>query len=176
MKSRGFSIVELTVVIVIISILLVLGMVSFNNYQANARDKQREVRAENIARYIDSLYSSGSTNPTISKGTYPSTSLVTTTSASTSIDQTKLLSLFGKNGFDIGNLKSAGKDSYGFAVDQTTAQPTSISPDQYIYQPITLSSTGLVACVDGTLQCRSFNLYYKTESDNVVHKITSQHQ
>jgi hypothetical protein len=48
-------------------------------------------------------------------------------------------------------------------------QPT---VSQYIYQPI--NSQGEL-CVDAS-DCRKFNLYYRTEADNTVHKVTSKHR
>lgn len=179
MKSRGFSIVELTVVIVVIGILLIVGMVSFNNYQANARDEQRQVRAENIARYLESLYSTGSTSPTLAKGSYPSTSIFTTAAGGSTIDQAKILGFFGKNGFDIKNLHSSGKDTYGMQVLTSLSEPSinSDSPDYYYYQPIALNSSGArTPCTTVSQECRSFNLYYTTEADISLHVIRSAQQ
>ena len=42
MKGRGFTLVELIIAIAVMAILLVLATLSFRNYQAAARDKERE--------------------------------------------------------------------------------------------------------------------------------------
>ena len=68
MNKRGFSIVELVVVITIMGILLTLATVSFRGYQTDARNEQRRIRAENIARYIENIYETGSTDPSITRG------------------------------------------------------------------------------------------------------------
>lgn len=74
-KSRGFSIVELVVVIVIMGILLVLGVVSVTNSQANARDKERDGDISVIMKGLESRYVRG--NPVVTasyveSGSYPS--------------------------------------------------------------------------------------------------------
>lgn len=57
---------------------------------------------------------------------------------------------------------------------QTTSgvlpQPTI---NQYIYQP--LQSDGTL-CTSEYQECRKFNLYYRTEADNVVHMVVSKNQ
>ena len=182
MNKRGFSIVELIVVITIMAILLSIAAVSFRNYQVDARNEQRRNRAENIARYIEAIYNTGSTSPIVDKGEYPSLDTLADSASTAIVNPTKLEALFGKNGFDLSNLKSAGKDTYGLRVttgayyDQPNA--ASLTPDQYLYQPLKLydaTSYSLRKCYDSTDECRSFNIYYKTEGDNVVHKISSIH-
>lgn len=57
MKSgRGFTVVELAIVIVVMAILLVIGTVSFRGYQASVRDKERESDIAAIQMYLESIY------------------------------------------------------------------------------------------------------------------------
>ena len=177
MNKRGFSIVELVVVITIIGILLTLAAVSFRNYQADARNVERKDRAENIVRYLEDIYKTGSTNPAVDRGTYPSPRIIATPEISTNVDPSKLESLFGKNGFDLDNLKSAGKDEYGFALTSNLSDDPPVSVDQYVYQPLHYYETGgRDRCNYGSAwTCRTFNLYYATEDggSTVKHKIES---
>lgn len=55
-KRRGFTIVELMIVIAIMGILLVVGVVSFRGYQASARDKERESDVLALQAYLESIY------------------------------------------------------------------------------------------------------------------------
>ena len=178
MNKRGFSIVELVVVITIMGILLTLATVSFRGYQTDARNEQRRIRAENIARYIENIYETGSTDPSITRGSYPPTDLISTSSSSTTVDQTKLKQLFSKNGFELINLQSAGEDGYGIKIASTNEEPSVVAVDEYVYQPIYYSVSGSTTrCYLSSWECRSFNLYYATEegSTAVTHKITSTH-
>lgn len=72
---RGFTIIELTIVIAIIAILFTIGVVSFRGYQASARDKEREADIAAIQMYLESIYSQeikdGGGNVIKPVGSYP---------------------------------------------------------------------------------------------------------
>ena len=72
---RGFTIIELTIVIAIIAILFTIGVVSFRSYQASARDKEREADVAAIQMYLESIYSQeikdGGGNVIKPAGSYP---------------------------------------------------------------------------------------------------------
>lgn len=53
---RGFTLIELVVVIAIIGIFLAVGFVGFQSYQADVRDKEREVDVAAIQAYLESIY------------------------------------------------------------------------------------------------------------------------
>jgi len=59
MRRRGFTIIELVIVIAIMAILMTLGMVNLRSSQANARDTQRRVDIASIAQHLETYYTSG---------------------------------------------------------------------------------------------------------------------
>lgn len=204
-RRRGFTLIELLVTITIMVTLLILAVVSLRSSQVTARDKEREADAASIAAYLENLYNNGDdkvypvgdgTYLGVSPGTYPYAGLIanscdstcTTATSDYSTNTNKLESLFGDPGFDLKSLKAPDQTSYSLVVaqsatpsQQTTTGLTSPKPtiNTYVYQPIMYtgySNSTATLCKLKTDSCRSFNLFYVTESDNVVHKITSKHQ
>jgi len=170
MKSRGFTIVELIIVIFIIGVLLVLGVANLRSAQASARDSERQGDVDSIALNLEMFYQSGtdSSSPT---GDYPSTVLI---SSGLESMQTILRDI------DIKALTAPGitdpLQTFIAATNNTqttagvTPQPTI---DQYVYQPI--QSNGSL-CTQESQDCKKFNLYFRSESDNNVYMITSKNQ
>lgn len=56
MNRRGFTIIEIMIVIAVMAIILVIGTVSVRGYLANARDKERESDIASIQSYLESIY------------------------------------------------------------------------------------------------------------------------
>jgi len=65
-KNRGFTIVELLIVIVVIAILAAISIVAYNGMQQRARDTQRLQDVKTIAKALELYY--------IENGVYPSSS------------------------------------------------------------------------------------------------------
>lgn len=63
LHSRGFTLVELMVVITIIGVLSVIGITLFTNVQKNARDAQRRGDIEAISKAFEANTISGTTTP-----------------------------------------------------------------------------------------------------------------
>lgn len=165
-RRAGFTIVELVIVIVIMAILLVLAVVNLKSSQVGSRDDERKTDIANIARALEQFYTSG-TDGSVSTGFYPLTGFI----ANPTTDLRDI---------DPRSLRSPGNDDAGsnLILATTNADETVVGasqqPDvsQYIYQP--LDSSGNVCSTES--QCRSFNLYYRLETDNTVHKVTSKNQ
>lgn len=167
-QRPGFTLVELLVVIVVMGILLTIGIVNLTSSQPAARDKTRAGNVQTIADSLEAFYSQGNNNVggQVPPGEYPPAN-------SFANNPTGYLTEINP---DVLNAPGQSSNSIVAATNNTptttgvTPQPT-IS--QYVYQP--LQSDGSLCDAD-TKACRSFNLYYRTETDNVVHMITSRHQ
>ncbi len=75
MKRRGFTLIELMVVIVVMGALLILNVVNLRETQASARDTERTTDIETLASHLESFYTAG-TDTSSTVGRYPSTSLI----------------------------------------------------------------------------------------------------
>lgn len=176
MKRRGFTIIELTVTITIMGILLVLGVINLANSQINSRDTERKTDIETIATHLETYYTSGNDVST-SAGSYPTTDLMTDMISQTStlrdID-TKNLIAPGAPTISSSSLVPATNSTQTTA--GVTPQPqNSSSQNQYVYQPIYHNGAAGSLCTSG-LSCQSFNLYYISETDGIVHMIMSRNQ
>ena len=74
MKTKGFTIVELLIVIVVIGILAAISLVAYTNIQSKARDSDRKSDIAAIKKALELYY--------IDNGTYPSSSGSTTINGS----------------------------------------------------------------------------------------------
>ena len=175
MKRRGFTIVELIIVITIMGILLTLGVVNLRGAQANGRDVERKTDIETIAQHLEAYYTSG-TDGSTTVGTYPSTSLTgSATSMELALRDLDINSVIAP-GIDDGddNKDEHAITTFKSAADGTILTNLSLHPtiNEYVYQP--LHSNGTI-CSD-TAECRKFNLYYRSEVDNNVYMISSVNQ
>ncbi|MEI7917820.1 MAG: type II secretion system protein [Candidatus Saccharibacteria bacterium] len=158
MKRRGFTLIELMVVIVVMGALLILNVVNLRGTQVSARDAERKTDVETIILHLDTYYQIGSDTGS-GLGRYPSTVL---SSSSASYMQQTLRDI------DTSSLSAPGitdpTQTFISATNNTqttagvTPQPT-IS--QYVYQPIQNSGA---LCTAETQECRKFNIYYKLET------------
>lgn len=56
MKKKGFSLIELLVVVTILAILFTIGIAAFRNVSGNARDAKRKADVEAIAKALESQF------------------------------------------------------------------------------------------------------------------------
>lgn len=190
--NRGFTVVEVLITLVIMSILLALGVVGMRGVQANARDEERRIDVDIIARGLESYYNSG--NPKTftygTKGTYPGANEVHFMWGACTV-----------HGGDAGYLPSVcGPDYFYQALpglsDAATTSPdgkgisnawlfgernpveimndtivTRINDGHYVYKPMNASDYG--ACYNA---CPRYALIYKKETTGETVIIKSRHQ
>lgn len=190
MKRRaGFTLIELLITITVMVILVVLAVVYLRSNQATARDEERKTDVENIARGLELRYVNGNpkvTAPTwVAKGEYPGVNEMLHAMGWDRTAQgfvpgqiaggylTELLpdtaqanfTPPGGGSFDISCIWACQPAETQSVIDSVT------TPSKYVYEPIDAAGN---VCYQGG--CVRFNLYYRTEVDNVVHKIKSKRQ
>jgi prepilin-type N-terminal cleavage/methylation domain-containing protein len=166
MNRRGFTIVELLIVIAIMGVLLVLGVVNLRGTQISARDKERSTDIESIGLNLENFYKSG-TDGSTSVGRYPSTALIGTEETMLRDVDTDILSVPGASS---SSLVAATNNLQSVA---TIAPLPASTNDKYVYQPLQPDGS---LCINETQDCRKFNLYYWVESTPAVATITSKNQ
>lgn len=158
MKQRGFTVIELLVVITVMAILLVLAVVNVRSTQIQARDEERHSDITNISTTFESFYTTTHNNRW--KNTYPGTSDMS------GEEVTKFL----QNNLGQGSQHAPGVDTEGPAslvlAANTSQSPTGVSPaptiTTYVYQPLT-STNGLCSTYAAASACVKYNIFYKLE-------------
>ncbi len=194
---RGFTVVELVVVMVIMAILLTLATFSISKYQANARDSERNADIASIARGLETRYKEGNPRATAvlaktGAGTYPGINELFHLMGWVKSDFTPdvISGGYGPDdlpGTSIQNFSPPGYTSGSYAgfgglcddACQPAETPSVVTAafndatkkTMYLYEPIDANGN---VCSDGP--CVRFNLYYRTEVDGVVHTVRSKHQ
>ncbi|HMI09169.1 MAG TPA: type II secretion system protein [Candidatus Saccharimonadales bacterium] len=181
-RRAGFTLVELLITITIMVILMTLVVFNLRSVQVNARDEKRATDAEVIARGLEIRYANGNPRATsayINKSEYPGINemfhALGFTKAGfvpTSVSGGYLQELLPGTEKILGtgsNLDFMCASACAAEVAATVNSMTTIS--KYVYEPIDSSNN---VCFNGG--CIRFNLYYRTEKDNVVRKIMSKHQ
>jgi prepilin-type N-terminal cleavage/methylation domain-containing protein len=173
-KQRGFTIVELLIVIVVIGILAAIVITSFAGVQAKARDSKRQADVSTLAKQLEVDYAND--------GVYPSTQrFLSNNSTATVITPTQALAetwaVANLKGIDVTGLRAPGKDgSFNTLIPATNATITTagVTPqptkDTYVYQPLTSTNT---LCTPGNVDCAKFNIYYMKEQDSSVQQKSS---
>lgn len=165
MNHRGFTVIELIIVITVMGILMTVGVVNLSGTRANGRDAERKGDVESIVMHLESYYISG-TDGSTTTGRYPGTDelIGNETVVLRDIDPEALIAP-GKSSSVLTKATNSTQTTAG-----VTPQPTI---DSYVYQPI--QSDGSL-CTLSTQECQKFNLYYKLEVDNIVYMVTSKNQ
>ena len=191
MRNRAaFTIVELLITLVVMTVLMTMAVVSFKSVQVNARDSERESDVKSIARALEQRYKLGNSVATatvISKGAYPG---LTEALHMTGVDETA-------QGFDPGQVSGgylklglpgttdanftnpAGQNAFvvfcsscSVSEGNSTTLTTAFGgQDRYVYEPVKADNT---TCSGSG--CTHFNLYWRKEADGSIQKGESIHE
>ncbi|HSX06415.1 MAG TPA: type II secretion system protein [Candidatus Saccharimonadia bacterium] len=112
-RSKGFTIVELLIVIVVIAILATLVIVTFTGIQQKARDSQRQTDVNALDSHLEAYYAEN--------GKYPTLTNLTTASWVTAnmkgLDPAALVS--PKGATIVGTASSSSQEAYGYVATPT---------------------------------------------------------
>ena len=181
-QGKGFTLIELIVTIVILTILTTIVVARLVRTEVGARDREREIDITTIATGLEAYYENGSPDDSIPKGYYPGRQQVDAAAATsppfnTFLDGVPIASFTspikapsGVSDTDFNHYNITGTNPDG---SYTDAQARSILYwVPYLYQPLTRSKTNCFNYAD----CVKFNLYYLKEETDTVVQIRSKNQ
>lgn len=161
--KRGFTVVELMIVVIIISLFVTLGSIGFSKVTERTNNKLNESNAFSIALILENSYNTGflPDNSSREKATYPS--LTELSSLWQSIVKSQS-SIDDNLDYIEATSNSTSTPLGGLSADATYLQA---NYRKMVYQPLDhngeLCSTG---------QCASFNIYYVTKNGE-AHSLTT---
>lgn len=200
-SKRGFTVVELVVVMVVMAILLTLGVLNLTASQVSARNAERVADIETIAKGLEARYLKGSPAAVasfIKQGSYPSISEIQSaeglspdTAVSLAagvsgvyIDQvlpgTSIANFIPPNASPTATVAASFKiicpaASCASVAAEDSARINAALPANvtniYVYEPITADNK----ICQNTL-CVRYNLYYYLEGNSTLQTETSRHQ
>lgn len=151
--NRGFTLIEIMVVVVVIAILASLIIMAGRAYLERAADGERATDIATITHQLERYYQN---NPTATGLTYPPAS----TSAA---DMAKII--------DDSEAIRAPDGTTSSIVMATSNAAQSPALNVYLYQPLAADNSLCTAA-----PCTHFKLYYRDEISGTVHVIDSMRQ
>ncbi|MGV9001587.1 MAG: tail fiber protein [Candidatus Saccharimonadaceae bacterium] len=152
-RKKGFTIVELLVVIAVIGILSVVTVVGLIQYQRLSRDSQRVARVTVLAEALEKYYDAN--------GEYPSCPAMSNTDADVVTNVTL-------RGLDKLVLLTPTIASAATATNSITCTPLTLGTDAFAYL-----GDGSIACISGAA-CLNWKLEYLSEQSNEIQFLTSR--
>lgn len=144
--KRGFTAVEVIIVIIVIGILSTMGIMSFTKYRATARDTQRQSQLTAISSALEKYFEQNGEYPGCSSLTQNPSSI--TTNVLVGVDPTIFV-------------------APGSGLTNSVLCQTPTSSDYFAYVGDTSST-----CTTGSA-CASYQLQYKSEADGSIVTISS---
>ena len=170
-SQRGFTIVELLIVIVVIGILAALVLNSFAGVQAKARDTERDTDIKALSTQLEVFYSQAGNGSYPSNGStgaanYASNVILGGVTSANLSNDTDINAKF--KGIDLNSMRPPNQATNQTVLATSTAAQTP-TLNQYIYQPET--ANGAAICqTEGS--CTRFILWYNQENGGVLSKIS----
>lgn len=155
-RVRGFTIVELLVVVAVIGVLATISVVGFVQYQATQRDSERAAKATVIAEALEKYYEEHGEYPSCSTLSGNSQTVVGTGGPLQGVESATLLT------------PQAGS---GTTNSITCSDLTSVSGSDIF----AFVGDGSTTCQSGN-SCLTYTIKYKKESDGTIASITSRRQ
>lgn len=159
---------------------MTLGVLGLTSSQVNQRDTERRGDAENIARGLERYYNEVKSHPTTgspSHGKYPDRNV-----SLNHIVQSNVLPGVDPKSFTFSfnpsttAFKTIADPTGTTLAEQSAATNSQTDINSIVYEPIHMNSSGNWEVCGTSENCVRFNLYYRTESDNVLQTIRSKHQ
>lgn len=170
-SSRGYTIVELITVMVIIGILASLVVILPKGVRDNAADQDRADDVASIARQLENSYD----NQVLSAPAYPSTVELLASISS----QTGVLKGIDRSALQVSGTSAASSVKAATSTSTTTPITGGVTSDIYVYQPLTRSGSLCTSSPSATAlatTCVRFNIYYHSVTYKMMKKITSIRQ
>lgn len=149
--TKGFTIVEIIVTVVIITLLLAIGIYGYSRTQSESRDSQRSARITVISEALEEYFGKN--------GEYPGCSALTQSAATVA----------STLGIDAAALV-APKAGSGVTNSITCTSLPASGPDAYAYV-----GDGSSTCSSGA-SCQQYTLQYREEATGVIKTIASRHR
>lgn len=146
--KKGYTLVELLVVVVIIGVLVGISFLGYDSIQADTRDKQRSASATIIAEALEKYYQE--------HGEYPGTSTVTATDSS-------IAGVLGITDAEVLVAPNAAAGTQNSLISTDLTMST-ITDDVFAY----------VATCDSATTCNEWELQYREETSGDIRIIRSR--
>lgn len=178
MAKRGFTIVELIITVVIITIIMLLAVASLRSSQVAARNDERDIKARTIANGLESYYRHGNRLNNLPPGSYPDTTTLTNAIANgtihqllTGVEASTLQFNWQDDGVNIKSYSNQTNTHLNGNIADITDRAT--SSQRILYEPLALRTVNSpedndrwTGCVSTAQTCMRYNLYYITEGTN----------